>query len=413
MDYFAYKDNKLFCEEVDLKSICDKVGTPAYVYSKKTLERHANAYLKSFSSTNNLICFSVKSLSNLSVLNVLKKIGCGFDIVSGGELHRVLAIKADPNKIIFSGVGKSEEEIAYGIRNRILSFNIESGSELKRIESVASKLNINASISIRFNPEVDSGGHDYITTGRKGDKFGISSLKEVMQIAEYANKSKNINLVGLACHIGSQILNLESYKAAAEKTVELADKINALGVELKFLDMGGGLGVPYNGETPPNPADLVKTIEGVMSNRRENIVLEPGRTISANAGTLLTSVEYIKDDFLIVDSAMNDLLRPSLYGAEHDVWNINNNQNTSAKNWNIVGPICESSDFIRKNIALSADEGDVLAIKTAGAYGFVMSSNYNSRRRCAEVLVDGSKFEVVKRRESYADLLNLEEVPND
>ena len=413
MDYFAYKDNKLFCEEVDLKSICDKVGTPAYVYSKKTLERHANAYLKSFSSTNNLICFSVKSLSNLSVLNVLKKIGCGFDIVSGGELHRVLAIKADPNKIIFSGVGKSEEEIEYGIRNRILSFNIESGSELKRIESVASKLNINASISIRFNPEVDSGGHDYITTGRKGDKFGISSLKEVMQIAEYANKSKNINLVGLACHIGSQILNLESYKAAAEKTVELADKINALGVELKFLDMGGGLGVPYNGETPPNPADLVKTIEGVMSNRRENIVLEPGRTISANAGTLLTSVEYIKDDFLIVDSAMNDLLRTSLYGAEHDVWNINNNQNTSAKNWNVVGPICESSDFIRKNIALSADEGDVLAVKTAGAYGFVMSSNYNSRRRCAEVLVDGSKFEVVKRRESYADLLNLEEVPND
>ena len=413
MDYFAYKDNKLFCEEVDLKSICDKVGTPAYVYSKKTLERHANAYLKSFSSTNNLICFSVKSLSNLSVLNVLKKIGCGFDIVSGGELHRVLAIKADPNKIIFSGVGKSEEEIEYGIRNRILSFNIESGSELKRIESVASKLNINASISIRFNPEVDSGGHDYITTGRKGDKFGISSLKEVMQIAEYANKSKNINLVGLACHIGSQILNLESYKAAAEKTVELADKINALGVELKFLDMGGGLGVPYNGETPPNPADLVKTIEGVMSNRRENIVLEPGRTISANAGTLLTSVEYIKDDFLIVDSAMNDLLRPSLYGAEHDVWNINNNQNTSAKNWNVVGPICESSDFIRKNIALSADEGDVLAVKTAGAYGFVMSSNYNSRRRCAEVLVDGSKFEVVKRRESYADLLNLEEMPND
>ena len=413
MDYFAYKDNKLFCEEVDLKSICDKVGTPAYVYSKKTLERHANAYLKSFSSTNNLICFSVKSLSNLSVLNVLKKIGCGFDIVSGGELHRVLAIKADPNKIIFSGVGKSEEEIEYGIRNRILSFNIESGSELKRIESVASKLNINASISIRFNPEVDSGGHDYITTGRKGDKFGISSLKEVMQIAEYTNKSKNINLVGLACHIGSQILNLESYKAAAEKTVELADKINALGVELKFLDMGGGLGVPYNGETPPNPADLVKTIEGVMSNRKENIVLEPGRTISANAGTLLTSVEYIKDDFLIVDSAMNDLLRPSLYGAEHDVWNINNNQNTSAKNWNVVGPICESSDFIRKNIALSADEGDVLAVKTAGAYGFVMSSNYNSRRRCAEVLVDGSKFEVVKRRESYADLLNLEEVPND
>ena len=413
MDYFAYKDNKLFCEEVDLKSICDKVGTPAYVYSKKTLERHANAYLKSFSSANNLICFSVKSLSNLSVLNVLKKIGCGFDIVSGGELHRVLTIKADPNKIIFSGVGKSEEEIEYGIRNRILSFNIESGSELKRIESVANKLNINASISIRFNPEVDSGGHDYITTGRKGDKFGISSLKEVMQIAEYANKSKSINLVGLACHIGSQILNLESYKTAAEKTVELADKINALGVELKFLDMGGGLGVPYNGETPPNPADLVRAIEDVMGNRRENIVLEPGRTISANAGTLLTSVEYIKDNFLIVDSAMNDLLRPSLYGAEHDVWNINNSQKTSTNNWNIVGPICESSDFIRKNIALSAKEGDILAVKTAGAYGFVMSSNYNSRRRCAEVLVDGSEFEVVKRRESYADLLNLEEVPND
>lgn len=413
MDYFEYKNNELFCEEVNLKEISKNVGTPAYIYSKKTLERHANAYLRSFSSTKGLVCFSVKSLSNLSALNVLKNIGCGFDIVSGGELHRVLKIKADPNKIIFSGVGKSEEEIEYGIRNKILSFNIESGSELLRIEKIASMLKVSASISIRFNPEVDSGGHDYITTGRKGDKFGISSLEEVMQIADYAKRSKHINMVGIACHIGSQILNLESYKAAAKKTVELAERINAIGIELKFLDMGGGLGVPYNGETPPDPSDLVKALESAMSDRKEKIVLEPGRTISANAGVLLTSIEYIKDDFLIVDAAMNDLLRPSLYGAEHDVWNINNAQSANAKNWNIVGPICESSDFIRKNITLSAKESDVLAVKTAGAYGFVMSSNYNSRPRCAEVLVDGGGFKIIKKRESYSDLLNLEEVPND
>ncbi len=412
MDYFEYKDNELFCEEVNLKDIAENYGTPTYVYSKKTLERHARAYIDSFSSQDHLVCFSVKSLSNIAILKVLKDVGCGFDIVSGGELHRALAIKADPAKIIFSGVGKTSEEIEYAIKNKILSFNIESASELYRIEEIAKQLSIPASVSIRFNPEVDSGGHDYITTGRKGDKFGVSSLDEVMSLAAHISKSDAINMVGLACHIGSQILNLESYEAAAKKTIELADKINSLGANLEFLDMGGGLGVPYNGENPPNPKDLIACLETVMSDRAEKIVLEPGRTISANAGILLTTVQYAKDDFLIVDAAMNDLLRPSLYGAKHDVWNIKKGAG-SPKNWNIVGPVCESSDFIRKDIALSAEENDVLAVKTAGAYGFVMSSNYNSRTRAAEILIDKDLTHEIKKRESYDDLLDLEHVPND
>lgn len=412
MDYFQYKNNRLFCEDVSLDQIAETHGTPSYVYSKKTLERHANAYLDSFSSENNLVCFSVKSCSNIAILEILKKAGCGFDIVSGGELKRALSIGADPSKIIFSGVGKSKGEIEYAIKNKILSFNIESGSELTRIEGIAKKLGIKASVSIRFNPEVDSGGHDYITTGRKGDKFGISSLNEVMQLVGHIRDSENLMMVGLACHIGSQILNLDSYKAAALKTIELADEVNNLGVKLKFLDMGGGLGVPYNNEVPPNPRELVEVLESVMKERKEVIVLEPGRTISANAGVLLTSVEYLKDDFLIVDAGMNDLLRPSLYGADHDVWNTNNNIKKS-KNWNIVGPVCESSDFIRKDIFLSANEGDVLAVRTAGAYGFVMSSNYNSRPRGAEILVDGDKAHVIRSRETLEDLIALERLPND
>jgi|TARA_B110000305_G_scaffold229800_1_gene281151 diaminopimelate decarboxylase len=408
MDFFNYKDGKLFCEDVDLSLISDAFNTPAYVYSKKTLERHADAYLKSFSSSNNLVCFAVKSLSNISILKILKDRGCGFDIVSGGELHRVLLAGADPKKIIFSGVGKTKEEIASGIKNDVLSFNIESPSELYRIERVAKDLDRVAPISIRFNPDVDSGGHDYITTGRKGDKFGISSIEDILELSSYISSSKNLKIVGVACHIGSQILGLDSYKAAARKTIELADMLLEMGIELDFLDLGGGLGVPYNGETPPSPSELVACLENELSERKERIIIEPGRSISANAGVLLTKVEYIKDKFLIVDAAMNDLLRPALYKAEHDVWNLEKDSTQEAKVWNIVGPICESSDFLARNISIPAKEDDVLAIKSAGAYGFVMSSNYNSRPKSAEILVDGSEFKLIRKRENFDDLVQSE-----
>jgi diaminopimelate decarboxylase len=408
MDFFNYKDGKLFCEDVDLSLISDAFNTPAYVYSKKTLERHADAYLKSFSSSNNLVCFAVKSLSNISILKILKDRGCGFDIVSGGELHRVLLAGADPKKIIFSGVGKTKEEIASGIKNDVLSFNIESPSELYRIERVAKDLDRVAPISIRFNPDVDSGGHDYITTGRKGDKFGISSIEDILELSSYISSSKNLKNVGVACHIGSQILGLDSYKAAARKTIELADMLLEMGIELDFLDLGGGLGVPYNGETPPSPSELVACLENELSERKERIIIEPGRSISANAGVLLTKVEYIKDEFLIVDAAMNDLLRPALYKAEHDVWNLEKDSTQEAKVWNIVGPICESSDFLARNISIPAKEDDVLAIKSAGAYGFVMSSNYNSRPKSAEILVDGSEFKLIRKRENFDDLVQSE-----
>ena len=413
MDFFNYKDGKLFCEGVDLSLISKTFDTPAYVYSKKTLERHIDAYIESFTSSNNLVCFAVKSLSNISILKILKDKGCGFDIVSGGELHRVMLAGADPKKIIFSGVGKSKSEIALGIKNDVLSFNIESSSELYRIEKVAKDLGKIAPVSIRFNPDVDSGGHDYITTGRKGDKFGISSIEDILNLSMHISNSDSLKIVGVACHIGSQILGLDSYKAAARKTIELADKLLDLGIELDFLDLGGGLGVPYNGETPPSPNELVACLESELSERKERIIIEPGRSISANAGILLTKVEYIKDEFLIVDAAMNDLLRPALYKAEHDVWNLDKNNAQETKVWNIVGPICESSDFLARNISIPAKEEDVLAIKSAGAYGFVMSSNYNSRPRCPEILVDEDKFKLIRKRESLDDLVRSEINPDD
>ena len=320
---------------------------------------------------------------------------------------------ADPKKIIFSGVGKSKSEIALGIKNDVLSFNIESSSELYRIEKVAKDLGKIAPVSIRFNPDVDSGGHDYITTGRKGDKFGISSIEDILNLSEHISNSDSLKIVGVACHIGSQILGLDSYKAAARKTIELADKLLDLGIELDFLDLGGGLGVPYNGETPPSPNELVACLENELSERKERIIIEPGRSISANAGILLTKVEYIKDEFLIVDAAMNDLLRPALYKAEHDVWNLDKNNAQETKVWNIVGPICESSDFLARNISIPAKEEDVLAIKSAGAYGFVMSSNYNSRPRCPEILVDEDKFKLIRKRENLDDLVRSEINPDD
>ena len=378
-----------------------------YVYSKKTIERHVDVYKNAFKLHKNLICFSVKSLSNISILDLINKKGCGFDVVSGGELKRALHAGADHKKIIFSGVGKSYDEILLGIKYEILSFNIESESEVNRIEEIASSQNKIANVAIRFNPEVDSGGHEYIKTGRKGDKFGISSEESVLKIAEYIYKSNHLKLVGLACHIGSQILDLQSYKLTAKNIKDLSFKIKDLGNELDFLDLGGGLGIPYEQDETPSPQDLISIIEEELKDIEERIILEPGRSISGNAGILLTKVEYIKDDFLIVDAAMNDLLRPALYKAKHDVWSLKKDD-TNSKAMTIAGPVCESSDIIAKDIHTNAVEGDILAIKTAGAYGFVMSSNYNSRMRSAEVLVDRKEFNIVRTRETFEDLIKNE-----
>ena len=412
MNTFKYIDGSLHCEGVDLSAIEEKHGTPSYVYSKKTIEENAKAYVNSFTNTRNLACFAVKSLSNLSILKIIKNAGCGFDIVSGGELHRVLSIGAEPKKIIFSGVGKTKNEIQQGINSGILSFNVESESELYRIEKIAGDIESPAPISIRINPDIDSGGHDYITTGRKGDKFGISDTRKVIDLCKHAHQSKNLKVVGLACHIGSQILDLAGFVKAADKIFELADELANFNISLDFLDLGGGLGISYENEVPPSPLDLISCLEDKFKNRKERLILEPGRSICANAGVLLTKVEYIKDNFVIVDAAMNDLLRPSLYKAHHDVCNVEDKQD-NLKKWTVVGPVCESSDFLSKNASLDVHEDDLIAVKNAGAYGFVMASNYNSRPKACEILIDGEQSKIIRQRETLDDLLEKEKIEND
>ena len=411
MDHFHYKEEELYAEEVALKNVADKYGTPAFIYSKATLERHAQAYINSFKSMNGLVCFSVKALSNISILKILKNSGCGFDIVSGGELHRALLAGADPKKIIFSGVGKSKAEMVAGIESNILSFNIESDQELTRLDMVAAEMKKVAPVAIRFNPNVDAGVHEFTKTGRKSDKFGVS-IEAAKDLVKKCSNSASLKLVGLTCHIGSQIMELKGFEDAAKQALELLIEIDRLNINLDFIDMGGGLGVNYVGEETVQPFELIESYEKIFAGRNERLILEPGRSISANAGIMLTRVEYKKNDFLIADAAMNDLLRPALYHAHHDVWPVKKTNNTSS-NVSLVGPICETGDFLAKNLNIGASEGDLLAVRTVGAYGFVMSSNYNSRPRAAEILVDKDKFHLVRKREDFSDLTVLEEGLDD
>jgi diaminopimelate decarboxylase len=410
MDHFHYKEGQLFAEEVALKDVADTYGTPTFVYSKATLERHANAYINSFETMSGLVCFSVKALSNISILKTLKKSGCGFDIVSGGELHRALLAGADPKKIIFSGVGKSKEEMVSGIEANILSFNVESQQELQRLSEVAAAMKRTAPVAIRFNPNVDAGVHEFTKTGRGSDKFGVST-ETAMDLAKECFKNDSLNLVGLTCHIGSQIMELKGFQDAAKQALELLVELDKLNINLDFIDMGGGLGVNYVDEKTIQPYELIQCYEKIFANRNERLILEPGRSISANAGIMLTKVEYKKDSFLIADAAMNDLLRPALYDAHHNVWPVVKNKNASSVN--LVGPICETGDFIAKNINIAASAGDLLAVRTVGAYGFVMSSNYNSRPRAAEIIVDKDKFYLIRKREDYSSLTALEEGLDD
>jgi len=407
MDHFHYKEDQLYAEDVALKNVAEKYGTPAFIYSKATLERHANAYINSFKTMDGLVCFSVKALSNISILKTLKNSGCGFDIVSGGELHRALLAGADPKKIIFSGVGKSKDEMVAGLENNILSFNIESDQELSRLSMVAEEMKKIAPVAIRFNPNVDAGVHEFTKTGRKSDKFGVS-IEATKDLIKKCSQISSINLVGLTCHIGSQIMELKGFEDAAKQALELLFEVDKLKINLDFIDMGGGLGVNYVGEETVQPFELIESYEKIFAGRNERLILEPGRSISANAGIMLTRVEYKKNNFLIADAAMNDLLRPALYQAHHDVWPVSKTINT-ASNVNLVGPICETGDFLAKNIDIEASEGDLLAVRTVGAYGFVMSSNYNSRPRAPEIMVDKDKFYLIRKREDYSYLTALEE----
>ena len=408
MDHFHYKKNELFAEEVALNDIAEKYGTPTFVYSKATLERHAKAYINSFKSMNGLVCFSVKALSNISILKTLKNSGCGFDIVSGGELHRALLAGADPKTIIFSGVGKSKTEMIAGIENNILSFNIESEQELDQLGIVAEGMKKIAPVAIRFNPNVDAGVHEFTKTGRKSDKFGVS-IETAKDLVQKCGESNSLKLVGLTCHIGSQIMKLNGFEEAASQALELLVELDKLDISLNFIDMGGGLGVNYVGEETVQPIELIRCYEKIFSGRSERLILEPGRSISANAGVMLTRVEYKKNDFLIADAAMNDLLRPALYQAHHDVWPVTKNNDAMQSTVNLVGPICETGDFLAKNIDSKSSKGDLLAVKTVGAYGFVMSSNYNSRPRAAEIIVNKDKFYLIRKKEDYSSLTALEE----
>ena len=406
MDHFNFKHGKLFCEDVPIKNIAEKFGTPAYVYSRATLLRHLDIYQKSLESLNGIVCFSVKALSNLSILKLLDQHGSGFDIVSGGELHRCIKAGIDPQKIIFSGVGKSADEIALALKVGILSFNVESESELKRIYQISKDMNLIAPVGLRVNPDVDAGGHEYIKTGKKENKFGISFEKALDIAKEYSNKPE-LNFLAITCHIGSQILNLESFKNAAKQMLDLANQLDQMGLEIKIIDMGGGLGVRYIDEETFAPAELMEIYQDVFSGANKRIFIEPGRSIAANAGILLAKVEYLKNNFLITDAAMNDLLRPALYKANHQVVPLLE-RNTGQNKVDVVGPVCESGDYLAKEAKLEIKEDEFLAIRTAGAYGFVMSSNYNSRPRACEILVEGDDYRLIRQRESHDDLFKHE-----
>lgn len=411
MDYFNYKRDKLFAEEVDLNLLAEKYGTPLYVYSLRTISEHYKKIENAFSDIDKLICYSVKANSNIGILNEMKKLGSGFDIVSGGELYRVLKIKADPGKIVYAGVGKTRQEIEYALKSNILMFNVESMNELKIINQVSKKLKKKASVAIRINPDVTASTHEYITTGKKENKFGIDIVL-AFNIFRTAKKLKNINIKGIHIHIGSQITTVVPYIDAIAKISKFIKDLRGEDINIEYLNIGGGLGIIYDEEKPATADEFAYAIKPYISNLNIKLILEPGRFIVGNAGILLTKVIYnkkgIKKNFLIVDAGMNDLIRPSLYGAYHKILPVNMKNNKKVI-YDIVGPICESGDFLGKERALpELKEGDLLAVRSTGAYGFSMSSNYNSRLRCAEVLVSENKHFLIRKRENFEDLIRLE-----
>ncbi|MCO7609751.1 diaminopimelate decarboxylase [Pseudomonas chlororaphis] len=406
MDAFNYRDGELFAEGVALSAIAERFGTPTYVYSRAHIEAQYLAYAEALAGMPHLVCFAVKANSNLGVLNVLARLGAGFDIVSRGELERVLAAGGQADKIVFSGVGKTRDDMRRALEVGVHCFNVESAEELERLQQVAAELGVRAPISLRVNPDVDAGTHPYISTGLKENKFGID-IATAEDVYIRAAQLPNLEIVGVDCHIGSQLTTLEPFIDALDRLLELVDRLGECGIYLRHIDLGGGLGVRYRDEEPPLAADYVKAVRQRLDGRDLALVFEPGRFIVANAGVLLTRVEYLKHtehkDFAIVDGAMNDLIRPALYQAWMDVSAVQPRK-AEPRTYDIVGPICETGDFLAKERALALAEGDLLAVHSAGAYGFVMSSNYNTRGRAAEVLVDGDQAVEVRRRETVAEL---------
>ena len=400
----------LFAEDISLEAIANQFGTPTYIYSKNTLIDTFESFQKGLLKTNHLICFAVKANSNIAILNLFASLGAGFDIVSGGELERVLYAGGDPQKIVFSGVGKTVSEIEAALKANILCFNVESRSELLRIEAVASKINIKAPISIRVNPDVDAKTHPYISTGLKDNKFGVD-FNQALALYLEAKGMSYIEIKGIDCHIGSQITELKPFVDALDRVLSLVDQLKNNNIHLSHIDIGGGIGICYQDESPPDFDIYTKEILNKIQNLDVKIIFEPGRALVGNAGVLLSKVEYLKQNdvkhFAIIDAAMNDLMRPTLYDAYHEI-KIVREHDTKLQSFDVVGPVCESGDFIAKNRSLKLKENDLVCIMSAGAYGMSMSSNYNSRGRAAEVMVDRDKIFEIRTREKSSDLFKLE-----
>lgn len=417
MHHFQYRDDVLHCEEMPIPTIAREVGTPFYCYSHATLTRHFRVFDQAFAPIPHLLCFALKANSNLSILKLFGGLGGGADVVSGGELFRALRAGIPPDRIVYAGVGKSREEIAYALKSDILMFNVESAQELQVISDVATNMGVEAKVALRINPDVDPRTHPYVSTGLRKSKFGID-ISQAVEAYELARELPRIRVVGIHQHIGSQITEVGPFVDALEKIAELIRELRALGVELRYLDVGGGLGITYKDEEPPIPQVFAEALIGVVKDLGCTIVLEPGRVIVGNAGILVTRVLYTKQapskHFVVVDAGMNDLIRPSLYGSYHAILPVHRAEGAPSLVADVVGPICESGDFLAKDRELpAAQPGDLLAVMSAGAYGFTMASNYNARPRLAEVLGKGDRYLVIRRRETYEDLIRGEGIPEE
>jgi diaminopimelate decarboxylase len=406
VSFFSQRNGTLHAEDVPLARIAEEFGTPCYVYSRAALTDAFRSYDRAFGSRAHLICYAVKANSNLAILNLFARLGSGFDVVSGGELARVIAAGGDPGRTVFSGVGKTEREMREALAAGILGFNVESESELLRLERVAGKMGRRAPVSLRVNPDVDARTHPYISTGLKQSKFGIA-FQDAMRLYRLAHSSRHLRVVGIDCHIGSQLVEVEPIADAVRKVLNLADGLASEGIQMEHIDLGGGLGIRYADEVPPTQDAWVKALLDAVGDRPQSLLVEPGRSLVGNAGLLLTRVEYLKHgeakNFAVADAAMNDLIRPALYDAWHEVRAVKDSGAAVAV-YDVVGPVCESGDFLAKERPLAIDEGSLLAIMSAGAYGMSLSSNYNTRPRAAEVVVDGGRFHLIREREQVEDL---------
>lgn len=414
MDFFQYKNEQLYVEDLPVKQLAEEFGTPLYIYSRATLERHWHAFDSALGKHPHLICYAVKANSNIGILNVMAKLGSGFDIVSQGELERVLAAGGEASKVVFSGVAKSRTEIMRALEVGIRCFNVESVAELHHINQIAGEMGKVAPISLRVNPDVDAHTHPYISTGLKENKFGVS-VDEAREVYKLAATLPHVKITGMDCHIGSQLTELQPFLDATDRLIRLMEQLKEDGITLKHLDLGGGLGVTYTDEMPPHPSDYATALLNKLKDYEDlEIILEPGRAIAANAGILVAKVQYLKSNesrnFAITDTGMNDMIRPALYEAYMNIIEIDRTLGREKAIYDVVGPVCETSDFLGKQRELAIAEGDYIAQRSAGAYGASMSSNYNSRPRTAEVLVDGDKAHLIRRRENLSELWALESI---